>query len=88
MVVFNDLSYLSMFISTIVYAIYPLKWVHTIIPILPLGLCDIVQSPWPYILGIHNEMLEVLNAEGMYDFSDVLVVDLGKGRLYVPAPLK
>ena len=84
-VIFDDTSYLSMFISAIIHAIYPLKWVHTIIPVLPLGLCDVVQSPWPYILGIYGEMFEVLSSGGMYDFSDTLVVDLGKSKLFVPS---
>ncbi len=63
-------------------ALYPLKWIHTVIPLLPINLVDILQSPWPFILGIHSQLQTKL--EELYDLSDVLVVDLSRQKLYVP----
>ena len=33
--------------------IYPFRWCHTVIPVLPRGLMEVLQSPMPFILGMH-----------------------------------
>lgn len=35
--------------------IYPFRWCHTAIPVLPRGLLEVLQSPMPFILGMHLE---------------------------------
>ena len=34
---------------------YPFKWLHTFIPLLPVLLAEIAQSPTPFMIGILSE---------------------------------
>lgn len=34
------------------YIIQPFTWPFTIIPNLPLDLCEVIESPVPYIIGV------------------------------------
>ena len=77
------LAEVSEFVLALADALYPLQWVHTLLPLLPLGLCDLLQSPWPFLLGVPQPLLRAL--ERLYSLADVLVVDLAKRKLYAPA---
>jgi hypothetical protein len=37
--------------------IFPFKWEHVLIPILPVPLRNCIETIFPYIIGIHPEML-------------------------------
>jgi hypothetical protein len=42
--------------------LYPLKWQHIFIPVLPMKLIDYVAAPMPFIVGIHSSMLKKVNS--------------------------
>ena len=37
--------------------IFPFEWRHTLIPNLPVDFIDVLDSPMPYLIGIHREAL-------------------------------
>lgn len=32
--------------------IYPLSWNHTLIPILPISMINVIDAPFPFIIGV------------------------------------
>jgi len=37
--------------------IFPLNWLHTLIPILPVEMIDVLDAPLPFIIGIESSIL-------------------------------
>ena len=52
----KQLSTLCSVVHAAVALLYPLKWQHTFIPILPRSMIDVVSAPVPYITGILRSM--------------------------------
>ncbi|CAL1263777.1 unnamed protein product [Larinioides sclopetarius] len=58
---------------------YPFKYSHVYIPLLPSALIEVLSTPTPFLMGVHSSLKgEVL------DLLDVIVVDLDGGSLLVP----
>lgn len=57
--------------------IYPFKWQHPYVPILPRVLSEYLQAPLPYILGIHSSWLAELLDSGRPEH--LVVVDIDRG---------
>ncbi|GKT14352.1 hypothetical protein ADUPG1_010468, partial [Aduncisulcus paluster] len=50
----HSLPLLHAVCESVVSLIFPLRWLHTYIPVLPLALCGILESPMPFICGVHR----------------------------------
>ncbi|KAI0981871.1 hypothetical protein GJ496_004619 [Pomphorhynchus laevis] len=53
--------------------IYPLRYCHVFIPVLPYDMLGIVEAPTPYIIGVHADHLE--KVQPLCD-SSILVVNI------------
>eukprot|EP01080_Neovahlkampfia_damariscottae_P005872 gene5872-9700_t len=74
----SSLSNVSSCCNAVLSFLYPLKWQHVFVPILPVKLIDYVCAPMPYILGIHSSMLQkVLKMP----IEEVVILDLDKREL-------
>ncbi|XP_076133528.1 DENN/MADD domain containing 2Da isoform X1 [Alosa pseudoharengus] len=71
----DELSTLSQVIHAVAVLLSPFTWQHTLIPIVPEILIDVVMAPTPYLLGVQKRLLEFVT-----DQSDLLVVDLSEDR--------
>ena len=72
------MSNVSSCCNAVLSFLYPLKWQHVFVPILPNKLIDYVCAPMPYILGIHSSMLQkVLKMP----IEEVVILDLDKREL-------
>lgn len=40
---------------------YPLRYSHTYVPILPASILEILSTPTPFIMGIHSSMQNEVN---------------------------
>ncbi|KAL6120064.1 dennd2d [Pungitius sinensis] len=67
----DELGTLSQVIHAVAALLYPFVWQHTLIPIVPEILIDVVMAPTPYLLGVQKRLLDQVT-----DQSDLLVVDL------------
>ena len=54
----DDLDVVTGCIHALTAMIFPFKWHHPFVPVLPPHMLDAICSPTPYIMGIHSEMLE------------------------------
>ena len=58
--------------------IYPFKWSHVFVPVIPAVLLDLVQAPVPFILGVQTSRLQFIP----YDFlKDVIIVNCDTGSI-------
>lgn len=72
-VVSSNLSELSSFCYALISLILPLNWNHIFIPIMPISLIDTIQSPAPFLIGIHSSIVPRLND---YNIEDHLLIDI------------
>ena len=40
---------------------YPLRYSHTYVPILPASVLEVLSTPTPFIMGIHSSMQNEVN---------------------------
>lgn len=63
--------------------LYPMKYTHVFIPILPTSLIEVLSTPTPFIMGVHSmHQLEIS------ELLDVIVVDVDGGAITLPDNLK
>lgn len=58
---------------------YPFRYSHVYIPLLPAALVEVLSTPTPFIMGVHSS----LRAE-VAELMDVIVADLDGGSITVP----
>ncbi|KXZ56010.1 hypothetical protein GPECTOR_2g1562 [Gonium pectorale] len=61
--------------------IYPFKWQHICLPILPRDLVDYLTAPMPFLVGLTSEMLPIIRHIPM---SEVTMVDLDLQKVIPP----
>ncbi|GMH35221.1 hypothetical protein BSKO_03089 [Bryopsis sp. KO-2023] len=57
--------------------LYPFKWHHVYLPIVPENLIDYVMAPIPFLIGLPAQLLSAIKGLPM---SEVTVIDLDLGR--------
>ena len=65
--------------TALVALMYPMKYMHSFIPILPAAVGEMWGSPMPFIIGVHASRVEEI-----VDLLDVVKVDLDGGSITVP----
>eukprot|EP00516_Mucochytrium_quahogii_P008679 CAMPEP_0203751968 /NCGR_PEP_ID=MMETSP0098-20131031/5957_1 /ASSEMBLY_ACC=CAM_ASM_000208 /TAXON_ID=96639 /ORGANISM=" , Strain NY0313808BC1" /LENGTH=1209 /DNA_ID=CAMNT_0050641935 /DNA_START=223 /DNA_END=3852 /DNA_ORIENTATION=+ len=67
---------LSMATETLLALLYPFRWHHTYVSVLPAQLLECVQAPLPFIFGINSALVcEIPDI----DLNDIILVDLDCG---------
>jgi len=59
--------------------IYPMRYSHTLIPVLPHSILEVLSSPTPYIIGVNSQHKEQID-----ELLDVITVDLDGGMITIP----
>ncbi|XP_048526749.1 myotubularin-related protein 13 isoform X3 [Dendroctonus ponderosae] len=58
---------------------YPFRYTHVYIPLLPAPLVEVLSTPTPFIMGVHSS----LRSE-VAELMDVIVADLDGGSILIP----
>ncbi|XP_069095098.1 DENN domain-containing protein 2D isoform X2 [Pleurodeles waltl] len=74
----EELSVLSQCTHAVAALLYPFKWEHTFIPVLPRKLIDTVCCPTPFMVGVQTQWKDQVLDMPM---EEVLLVDLYEGKL-------
>ncbi|KAK3101747.1 hypothetical protein FSP39_006091 [Pinctada imbricata] len=74
----KNLSVLSQTIHALVSLLYPFRWQHTYIPVLPESMLDVCCSPTPYIIGILSSQLSYVQT---LPISEIVIFDLNKKQM-------
>lgn len=76
----NKLSLLTMVAEAVCHLLFPMKWQHVYIPVLPCGEgVNYIGAPTPYLMGLHSSV----DTSGEI-MDGVVVVDLDKNRILSP----
>ncbi|KAJ0172559.1 hypothetical protein K1T71_011698 [Dendrolimus kikuchii] len=59
---------------------FPFRYAHVYIPLLPAGLAEVLATPTPFLIGVHSNLKEEVT-----ELLDVIVADLDVGSLHIPA---
>jgi DENN (AEX-3) domain len=74
----TQLSLLTLSCEIFLSLMFPMRWSHAYIPLLPHCLIPILSAPMPFLCGIHKANL----ADAMYDLSrDCILCDLDKNTV-------
>ena len=77
-VISSDLSILTQFCYSLFAIIYPLEWRHIFAPVLPMNILETVQSPAPFIVGVHNLLVPKIS---LSDVEAHFHIDLDKSTI-------
>eukprot|EP01038_Epipyxis_sp_PR26KG_P009228 gene9228-12441_t len=58
--------------------IYPLKWTHVYLPVIPVQLLNLVEAPVPYLLGTHSQWLKHIHLDYL---ADTVLIDCDSGSI-------
>ncbi|CAG9535478.1 unnamed protein product [Cercopithifilaria johnstoni] len=72
------LSQLSSCIFAAAALLYPMHWQNLFIPVLPVGLIDMLMAPMPYLIGVPKRILQSVK---QLELGDVMVIDLEERTL-------
>lgn len=75
----SQFSLLCPFAEGLCALIYPFRWQHPYVPILPRVLSEYLQAPLPYILGVHTSWLPELLENGRPEH--LVIVDIDRGAI-------
>ena len=67
LLVSSQLSLLGACAEALVSLLYPLRWQHPYIPVLPSAMAEMLQMPTTYLCGISTRLLAALEHEGDRD---------------------
>lgn len=76
----EDVGTLSGAVNAAAAMLYPFRWPHMFIPLLPSKLLSYAAAPTPYMIGIRRYLLPQLFKEAI---DDVVIVDLDSGECTV-----
>ncbi|KAJ8023558.1 Myotubularin-related protein 13 [Holothuria leucospilota] len=65
--------------SGLLALLFPLKYSYVYIPVLPAYLTEVLNTPTPFIMGMHSSLRNEVS-----ELVDVIVADLDGGRVTVP----
>ena len=82
----TDLSLLPAVCESLRALLYPLKWTHVFLPVVPAPLLDLVQAPVPYLLGTHTNWLHLIPWESL-QVSKVVSLRIGTFSCYTSLSL-
>ena len=54
----KDYALLAPIIEGLLALLYPFKWRHVYIPLVPAHMLAFVGAPWPFLIGIHSRYAE------------------------------
>lgn len=58
--------------SALLGLMFPLRWPHTVIPVLPASLVHYLDAPVPFLMGMHQRGLQGVSA----DLSSITIINL------------
>ncbi|XP_053574208.1 DENN domain-containing protein 1B isoform X2 [Bombina bombina] len=69
----SKLSTLTACVHASAALLYPMYWQHIYIPTLPPHLLDYCSAPMPFLIGVHNSLMERLNTNSL---EDVVIINV------------
>ncbi|GBG33077.1 DENN domain-containing protein 5A [Hondaea fermentalgiana] len=65
--------------ETLLALLYPFRWHHTYISVLPPQLTECLEAPFPFVLGLHSDLVENRDKILDHELDHALILDLDRG---------
>eukprot|EP01103_Thecamoeba_quadrilineata_P009266 TRINITY_DN189_c0_g1_i1.p1 TRINITY_DN189_c0_g1~~TRINITY_DN189_c0_g1_i1.p1 ORF type:complete len:694 (+),score=98.54 TRINITY_DN189_c0_g1_i1:49-2130(+) len=75
----SNVSILSSCVQAAVSLLFPLRWQHIYVPVLPPDMLNYVCAPMPFVIGVLKSSMDRVNRMPM---DEVLIVDLDEDKLF------
>ena len=82
LLVSTQIDTLTLCAEAFVSLLYPFKWMHPFVPLLPTQLIEYLEAPTPYLMGVQTHVYET--EECQQALEGVLVVQLDYDKIIVP----
>ena len=77
---------LTLCAAAFVSLLYPFKWMHPLVPLLPTALIEYLEAPTPYLMGVQTRVYETDECQAAIE--DVIVVQLDYDKVMIPKSVK
>ncbi|XP_063933436.1 DENN domain-containing protein 5A-like [Zophobas morio] len=77
LVLSSDMELLGIFSESVLAAMYPFRWCHAYVPVLPQKMLYFLEAPVPFIMGVASTLPDTFDKL----CEDVVVVDLDRGAI-------
>lgn len=86
LLVSSQMDTLTLCAEAFVSLLYPFKWMHPLVPLLPTQLIEYLEAPTPYLMGVTSQVYDT--DECMAATDGVVVVQLDYDKVMVPKGVK
>lgn len=86
LLVSTQMDTLTLCAEAFVSLLYPFKWMHPLVPLLPTQLIEYLEAPTPYLMGVTSQVYDT--DECMAAIDGVVVVQLDFDKVIVPKGVK
>ena len=86
LLVSSQMDTLTLCAAAFVSLLYPFKWMHPLVPLLPTQLIEYLEAPTPYLMGVQTRVYDTDECQGAIE--GVVVVQLDYDKVMVPKGVK
>lgn len=86
LLVSTQMDTLTLCAEAFISLLYPFKWMHPLVPLLPTQLIEYLEAPTPYLMGVTTSVYESDDCQNVLD--GVIVVQLDYDKVIVPKGVK
>lgn len=86
LLVSTQMDTLTLCAEAFISLLYPFKWMHPLVPLLPTQLIEYLEAPTPYLMGVTSQVYDTEECLAATD--GVVVVQLDYDKLLIPKSVK
>lgn len=86
LLVSSQMDTLTLCAEAFISLLYPFKWMHPLVPLLPTQLIEYLEAPTPYLMGVTTPVYESDDCQSVLE--GVIVVQLDYDKVIVPKGVK
>ena len=86
LLVSTQMDTLTLCAEAFISLLYPFKWMHPLVPLLPTQLIEYLEAPTPYLMGVTSQVYDTEECLAATD--GVVVVQLDYDKLMIPKNVK
>ena len=86
LLVSTQMDTLTLCAESFISLLYPFKWMHPFVPLLPTQLIEYLEAPTPYLMGVQTHVYDTDECQQALD--GVIVVQLDYDKIIVPKGTK
>ena len=86
LLVSTQMDTLTLCAEAFISLLYPFKWMHPLVPLLPTQLIEYLEAPTPYLMGVTSQVYDTEECLAATD--GVVVVQLDYDKLMIPKDVK